>query len=115
MHGVASTYVTLIQYLILLYKKDIADHVKANGYDLGSQPNDLYFMKTVFSMMPVVFGIEPNIRVDDFFVTGMPEKKVQLANNLIAAVKAKSHEFKTRRDSLSRVKSVTFRQEDSIA
>jgi hypothetical protein len=80
--------------LLLLYKKDVADHVKANGYDLGSQPNDMYFVKTVFLMMPVVFGIEPNIRVDDFFVTGMPEKKIQLTNNLIAAVKAKSQECK---------------------
>lgn len=51
-------------------------------------------------MMPIVFGIEANIRIEDFFVTGMPEKKVQLVNNLIIAVKAKSYgDSGSRRDS----------------
>jgi hypothetical protein len=93
----------------------VAEYIRQNGFDLSSQPNDYHFIKTVFQLMPVCFGVESKIRIEDFFVTGMAEKKVQLVNSLITAVKAKTFDSNARRDSQSRVKSVTFRQEDSIA
>lgn len=46
----------------------------------------------------------------------MPEKKVTLLTNLIAAIKTKVQvDADTRKESLQKVKYVTFRKEDSIA
>ena len=67
-------------------------------------------MKQVYSLLPVVFGYEPAIKIDEFFIAGLADKKIQLMNTIVGLVKAKDLQRKSFLE-----KKVTFRKEDSIA
>ena len=56
-------------------------------------------MKAVFEMMPVLFNYAPDLKLDDFFINGSAEKKLNFMNQIIGLVKDSASIESTRMNS----------------
>jgi len=56
-------------------------------------------MKAVFEMMPVLFSYAPELKLDDFFLNGQAEKKIDFMNQIISIVKDTAQQDSTQRNS----------------
>lgn len=52
-------------------------------------------MKAVFEMMPQLFNYAPELKLDDFFMNGLAEKKLDFMNQIICIVKETAQQDST--------------------
>ena len=115
MAGNASVYLPVVHFTLLIYSPQVAEYIKENGYDLEAK-NDYAFMKNVLNMLASLFEFQPQFKIEEFFAPSTAiDRKVSFIITLTQMVKAKDAQLNKRGGGKAKPKSVTFRQDDSVA
>jgi len=87
--GNASAYLPAINFILLIYSQQIAEHIEESGFQLTAK-SDYDFMKNVFTMLSKLFDYHPQFKFDEFFAPSQAvDRKVTFILHLIQLVKQK--------------------------
>ncbi len=111
--GHSSVFLPIIHFSLLIYSKPVAQFINDQGFELFGQ-NDYQFINSGYEILNLLFKYKPSFNIDQFFATGMAERKITFALDLLGLIKSK-HTVLNKRSSSLKPKSVTFRDEEEQA